>query len=235
MGGTEHGHGVGIAKRDRFLPPAGGHGDVAVDAERVMIEETQSGHRGGIALVRCFECPLSGGIEVGLAGVGVRQHPREHVLRLCVPGCRSRLVPLQREGIALRHAFALEVSFCEPPRPGDMAAPGCRFQPLHASRRINLHAQAFHERARSGLQARGLREFQVFIARLDEAIAQQRALLQQSRLEHARQHSQWQSAAVRSSAVGKVMEKARHEERQVEERRAQRELDERAQRQGVHR
>ncbi|MFO1401156.1 MAG: flagellar export protein FliJ [Steroidobacteraceae bacterium] len=95
--------------------------------------------------------------------------------------------------------------------------------------------QAFHERARSGLQARGLREFQVFIARLDEAIAQQRALLQQSRLEHARQHSQWQSAAVRSSAVGKVMEKARHEERQVEERRAQRELDERAQRQGVHR
>jgi flagellar FliJ protein len=97
------------------------------------------------------------------------------------------------------------------------------------------YQQAFHERARSGLQARGLREFQAFIARLDEAIAQQRALQQQSRLEQARQHSQWQDAAVRSSAVGKVIEKARREERQVEDRRTQRELDERAQRQGVNR
>ena len=97
------------------------------------------------------------------------------------------------------------------------------------------YQQAFRARARSGLQARGVRDFQTFIARLDEAITQQRLLLQQSTTEHARHHSQWQGAAVRSSAVGKVIEKARREERQVEDRRLQRELDERAQRQGAHR
>ncbi|MCC7464332.1 MAG: flagellar export protein FliJ [Gammaproteobacteria bacterium] len=97
------------------------------------------------------------------------------------------------------------------------------------------YQQSFRARARSGLPARGLREFQVFIARLDEAIAQQRTLRQQLHAEHAREHSQWQHAAVRSSAVGKVIERARSEERQVEDRRAQRELDERAQRQGVRR
>ena len=95
--------------------------------------------------------------------------------------------------------------------------------------------QAFNARARSGLQARGLREYQAFIARLDEALAQQRGSLEQLRAEQAQEHGRWQSAEVRSSAVGKVIEKARREERQVEDRRLQRELDERAQRQGAHR
>lgn len=97
------------------------------------------------------------------------------------------------------------------------------------------YQQSFSVRARSGLPARGLREFQAFIARLDGALAQQRGLLEQLRAEQAQEHGRWQSAAVRSSAVGKVIEKARHEERQVEDRRAQRELDERAQRLGAHR
>lgn len=97
------------------------------------------------------------------------------------------------------------------------------------------YQQSFGARARSGLQARGLREFQTFIARLDEAIAQQRTLQQQLRAEQAQERGQWQHAAVRSSAVGKVIERARREERQVEDRSAQRELDERAQRQGVRR
>jgi flagellar FliJ protein len=93
--------------------------------------------------------------------------------------------------------------------------------------------RAFHERARSGLPAKGLREFQAFIARLDEALAQQHQLQQRLKAEQEHEHRQWQHAAVRSSAVGKVIENAKREERQVEDRRLQRELDERAQRQGA--
>jgi flagellar FliJ protein len=95
--------------------------------------------------------------------------------------------------------------------------------------------EAFRARALSGLQAKGLREFQAFIARLDEALRQQRQLVAQLRSEQQRERQQWQDAAVRSSAVGKVIERARHEERLVEDRRLQRELDERAQHQGGRR
>ena len=93
--------------------------------------------------------------------------------------------------------------------------------------------EAFRARAQSGLQAKGLREYQTFIARLDDALRQQRQLVLQLRGEQQREHQHWQDAAVRSSAVGKVIENARREERQVEDRRLQREQDERAQRQGA--
>jgi flagellar FliJ protein len=95
--------------------------------------------------------------------------------------------------------------------------------------------QAFRARARSGVPAKGVRDYQTFIARLDEALGQQRQLVQQLRGEQQREHRQWQHAAVRSSALGKVVENARREERQTEDRRVQRELDERAQRQGGRR
>jgi flagellar FliJ protein len=97
------------------------------------------------------------------------------------------------------------------------------------------YRRALRTRASSGLQAKGLREFQTFIARLDDAIAQQRALLQHLHAEYAREQHQWRGAAVRSSAVGKVIENAEREERRIEDRHAQRELDERAQRQGERR
>jgi len=94
------------------------------------------------------------------------------------------------------------------------------------------YQEAFRARAASGLQAQGLREFQVFIARLDEALGQQRQLVLRLRQEQQRERQEWQDAAVRSSVVGKVIEKARHEERLVEDRHVQRELDERGQRRG---
>jgi flagellar FliJ protein len=100
--------------------------------------------------------------------------------------------------------------------------------------REEYHA-TFRARAASGLPAKGLREFQTFIARLDEALGQQRQLLLQLKGEQEREHRHWQSAAVRSNAVGKVIENAKREEHQVEDRRLQSELDERAQRQGVRR
>jgi len=95
--------------------------------------------------------------------------------------------------------------------------------------------EALRVRALSGLTAKGLREYQTFIARLDEALRQQRQLVLQLRGEQQREHQQWRDAAVRSSAVGKVMENAKREERQVEDRRLQREQDERAQHQGARR
>ena len=94
------------------------------------------------------------------------------------------------------------------------------------------YQRAFRARAASGMDAKGLREFQVFIARLDEAIGQQHRAVEQLRGEQERERQRWQDAAVRSSAVAKVIDRARRDERHVEERRLQRELDERAQRRG---
>ncbi len=72
----------------------------------------------------------------------------------------------------------------------------------------------------------GLREQQVFIARLAEAVRAQRTLLEQLRVESAQVQEQWRGAATRKQAVGKVIEHARSEEFMSQEKRQQRELDE---------
>lgn len=94
------------------------------------------------------------------------------------------------------------------------------------------YLRSFQERAQSGLSAQGLREYQTFIARLDEALVVQRGRVQQLKSERSGVRVGWRVAAVRSSAVGKVIEGARREELLTEERRLQREIDERAQRNG---
>jgi len=73
---------------------------------------------------------------------------------------------------------------------------------------------------------RGLREQQVFIARLAEAVRAQRALVELLRAESVQLQEQWRSAATRKQAVGKVIEHARSEEIMTQEKRQQRELDE---------
>ena len=73
---------------------------------------------------------------------------------------------------------------------------------------------------------RGLREQQVFIARLAEAVRAQRTLLEQLRAESAQVLELWRDAATRKQVVGKVIEHARWEEFMSQEKRQQRELDE---------
>jgi len=95
-------------------------------------------------------------------------------------------------------------------------------------RYLSEYHSAFSQRARAGIGVSGMRDYQIFIARLGEAVQQQDGIVAQLRGDCERARAQWRQAAAKKSAVGKVIEKARAEEVQVEARRQQREFDERA-------
>jgi len=97
------------------------------------------------------------------------------------------------------------------------------------------YQQAFRQRASAGIGVSGVRDYQVFIARLTEAVQQQQLVVAQLRAECERERALWAEAAVRNRAVGKVIAAARREDQKAEDRRSQNELDERAQRLGAAR
>lgn len=92
------------------------------------------------------------------------------------------------------------------------------------------YEQQFSQRAGRGIGATDLRDYQVFLARLSEAIKQQQALVTRARAEHQAERVKWQEALKRSKALGHVVERWQAEERHMNDRRDQRESDERAQR-----
>jgi flagellar FliJ protein len=87
----------------------------------------------------------------------------------------------------------------------------------------------FQQRASAGMGVSGMRDYQTFIARLSDAVRQQQELIAQLNSDVERVRLRWIESAARKSAVGKVIAHARSEDRQLEERRTQQELDERAQ------
>ncbi|MFT3907088.1 MAG: flagellar export protein FliJ [Steroidobacteraceae bacterium] len=102
---------------------------------------------------------------------------------------------------------------------------------LELERYVQDYQQMFQSKATRGINVAGLRDYQVFIARLQEAVQQQSGAVQRLNEEMQRERSQWIEAAARKNAVGKVMAKAHAEDRHRDERRLQNEIDERAQRQ----
>ncbi|HTP39008.1 MAG TPA: flagellar export protein FliJ [Steroidobacteraceae bacterium] len=86
----------------------------------------------------------------------------------------------------------------------------------------------FNKRARGGMSIGGLRDYQVFIARLQEALQQQQSLADRLAEECAREHSQWLQFVARTKALGKAIDNARADERKHAERKLQSEIDERA-------
>jgi flagellar FliJ protein len=96
---------------------------------------------------------------------------------------------------------------------------------------LGEYQKTFREKASAGLDARALRAYQIFIAKLTEAIATQRGLIAQLQLEAEREQQLWREAATRTKAVGKVIEQATAEAGKLEDRKLQRETDEHAQRQ----
>jgi flagellar FliJ protein len=90
------------------------------------------------------------------------------------------------------------------------------------------YEQSFTTRAAAGADMRGLREHQVFIARLGEAARAQQQLIVQLRAECEASRLGWREAATHKKVVGKVMERARAEDLRDHDRRAQHEVDERA-------
>lgn len=90
------------------------------------------------------------------------------------------------------------------------------------------YERGFREQAAGGLASQRLRDYRLFLARLDEALRQQQANVQRLREELEAQTRLWQEAARRSRALGVVVERWRGEERLAADRQEQRDTDERA-------
>jgi flagellar FliJ protein len=93
------------------------------------------------------------------------------------------------------------------------------------------YEQQYTQRAGVGMGVLELRDYQAFLARLNEAMRQQQAVVQRVRAERDAERTRWQDAARRVKAIDHVVTQWRTEERRSEDRRDQRETDERGQRQ----
>lgn len=79
-----------------------------------------------------------------------------------------------------------------------------------------------------GIDAQQMRDYRVFLARLNEAIGHQQASVDQHRREYEKRRRLWSDARVRSKALDKVVERYQKEENTTAERREQAESDERS-------
>jgi flagellar FliJ protein len=92
------------------------------------------------------------------------------------------------------------------------------------------YQRAYHDRVALGISSAGLRDYQLFLARLSEAIRQQTQLVATARLERDQERQRWQDAARRAKAIDHVVENWQNQDRRDADRREQRDSDERAQR-----
>ena len=80
-----------------------------------------------------------------------------------------------------------------------------------------------------GMEAAQIQDYRHFIAKLDQAISGQLALVEAARNVHEETKRQWFATRSKSMALGKVVTRYRHEEVRSAERREQGEADERNQ------
>lgn len=101
---------------------------------------------------------------------------------------------------------------------------------LELQRYLAEYEHQFAARAGKGIGVMELRDYQAFLARLGEAIQQQRGLVQRAQSERDAERLRWQDAAKRVKALDHVVDQWQAEERRTLDKREQRDTDERAQR-----
>lgn len=92
------------------------------------------------------------------------------------------------------------------------------------------YLSAYRKRVEDGTSVRALRDFQAFLARLDEALRQQEQIVATAREQTAGSRRNWQGAARQVKAVDSVVNRWQVAEVRAGERRDQKDTDERAQR-----
>lgn len=110
----------------------------------------------------------------------------------------------------------------------NLAAAESRLQELQQYHSDYLNS--FQQTAMAGRNVMALRDFQAFLARLEDAIRQQQQIVAQARQTVAGSTKLWQTAAQRVKAVDSVVDKWQGDERRREDRLEQKDTDERAQR-----
>jgi flagellar FliJ protein len=103
-----------------------------------------------------------------------------------------------------------------------------RVRELELLRYVREYQDNLVARAMSGLQARKLREYQNFLARLNQAAQAQQVEVARALSECELLRTQLHGAVIRRKALGTVIEQAKQTEHRAAERRTQRESDERA-------
>jgi flagellar protein FliJ len=92
------------------------------------------------------------------------------------------------------------------------------------------YQRSFQVRGQQGQSVTALRDFQAFLARLEEALKQQEKAVAMAREQVSMQRRNWQGAARQVKAVESVVERWQSAEARATDRRDQKETDERAQR-----
>jgi flagellar FliJ protein len=89
------------------------------------------------------------------------------------------------------------------------------------------YLERFDSAARVGISAAQLREYQAFLAKLEMAIKEQESVVQQSQHVCTTHREEWQQKYIRTQALDKVVQRCKTEERNTQEKREQKEIDER--------
>src|SRR4051812_17422798 len=97
-------------------------------------------------------------------------------------------------------------------------------------RYLGEYQKQFAQRAGQGIGVLELRDYQAFLARLNDAIRQQRGVVQRAAAERDGERTRWQEAARRAKAIDHVVDQWQVQERKAGDRLEQIEIDERAQR-----
>src|SRR3569833_1476884 len=90
------------------------------------------------------------------------------------------------------------------------------------------YVRGFAVRAGSGIDANMARDYQAFLARLEEAIRQQTQVVTRTRAQRGGEKQNWQGAAQRAEAGGQMVKRFQTEEVRAADKREQQESDERS-------
>jgi flagellar protein FliJ len=90
------------------------------------------------------------------------------------------------------------------------------------------YVRGFAVRAGSGIDAHLARDYQAFLARLEEAIRQQIQVVTRTRAQRDSERQNWQGAAQRAEAVGQMVKRFQTEEVRAADKLEQQESDERS-------
>ena len=92
------------------------------------------------------------------------------------------------------------------------------------------YLERYRATAESGATAATLRDYQVFLGRLEQALAEQQRILGAAQAQCAESKGQWRDKHARNQAMGKVVDRLRRAERQEADKREQDDQDDRNQR-----
>jgi flagellar FliJ protein len=94
------------------------------------------------------------------------------------------------------------------------------------------YGERFKQSGEQGLSMRQLAEYRAFLAKINQAIAEQEKVAQQMEAEAQRRRHAWEEAHRHSLGMQKLADKLRSEEAGLAQKREQAEMDERAGRRG---